>query len=77
MALYQRGTGGERKISERGEFSAIGGYNQFAYVDPSARTLIVKLSANPACGRTSKEADNREVANLALLQAIARHAEVA
>ena len=61
----------------RGEFSAIGVYNQFVYVDPTARTVIVKMSANPAYGTTSKEADNRDAADLALLQAIARQAEVA
>ena len=77
MVLDQRDKGGERKISERGEVSAIGVYNQFVYVDPTARTVIVKLSANPAYGTTSSEADNRDAANLALLQAIARHAEVA
>ena len=77
MVLYQRDKGGERKITERGEFSAISVYNLFVYVDPTARTVIVKLSANPAYGRTSKEADNRHAANLALLQAIVRHAEVA
>lgn len=77
MALDQLDKGGDRKIGERVEFSAIGVYNQFVYVAPTARTVIVKLSANPAYGTTSKEADNRDAADLALLQAIARQAEVA
>jgi CubicO group peptidase (beta-lactamase class C family) len=61
----------------RGEFSAIGVYNQFVYVDPASRTVITKLSANPAYGTTSEEAENRDAENLALVQAIARHAETA
>ena len=56
-----------------GEFSAIGIYNQFVYVHPQARTVIVKLSANRAYGTSSEERTNREMENLAVLRAIARH----
>ncbi|MER5221012.1 serine hydrolase domain-containing protein [Streptomyces flaveus] len=57
---------------DRGEFSAIGVYNQFVYVDPPSRTTIVKLSANPRYGTSEEEADNRENETVAFLRAIAR-----
>ena len=56
---------------ERGEFSAIGVYNQFVYVDPSRRVTIVKQSANRAYGTTTDEAENREAHTMELLRAIA------
>lgn len=56
---------------DRGEFSAIGIYNQFVYVDPSRGVTIVKLSANPAYGTTMDESTNRELENIAFLRAIA------
>lgn len=55
-----------------GDFSAIGVYNQFIYVDPARETVIVKLSANPAYGTSTREADNRDLENIAALQAISR-----
>lgn len=56
---------------DRGEFSAIGIYNQFVYVDPSRGVTIVKLSANPAYGTSMDESTNREIENVAFLRAIA------
>jgi CubicO group peptidase (beta-lactamase class C family) len=56
---------------ERGEFSAIGIYNQFVYVDPSRGVVIVKLSANRAYGTSSAEAVNREDETIEFLRAIA------
>ncbi|MEU6230640.1 serine hydrolase [Streptomyces sp. NPDC047042] len=56
---------------DRGEFSAIGVYNQFVYVDPASRTTIVKLSANPRYGTSEEEADNRDLETVAFLRAIA------
>jgi CubicO group peptidase (beta-lactamase class C family) len=56
---------------DRGEFSAVGIYNQFVYVDPSRGVTIVKLSANPAYGTSMAESDNREMENIALLRSIA------
>lgn len=53
-----------------GEFSAIGVYNQFVYVDPTTNTVIVKLSANRAYGTTDSEATNRESETVAFLQSI-------
>lgn len=55
-----------------GEFSAIGVYNQFVYVDPLREVVIVKLSANRAYGTTPDEAENREEQTLAFLRATAR-----
>ena len=60
---------------DRGDYSAIGVYNQFIYVDPSRDTVIVKLSANPAYGTTTRESDNKDLENIALLQAISQHIE--
>lgn len=54
----------------RGDYSAIGIYNQLVYVDPSRSVTIVKLSANPAYGTSTGEATNRELENIAFLQAI-------
>lgn len=54
----------------RGEFSAMGIYNQLVYVDPSRDVVIVKLSANPAYGTSIGEETNREYENIALLRAI-------
>ncbi len=55
-----------------GEFSAIGVYNQFVYVDPSRGVVIVKLSANPAYGTSHEDADNKDEENILALRAIAR-----
>ncbi|MFM7028533.1 MAG: serine hydrolase domain-containing protein [Chakrabartia sp.] len=56
---------------DRGEFSAMGIYNQLVYVDPSRGVVIVKLSANPAYGTSMEERTNRENETIALLRAIA------
>jgi len=56
---------------DRGEFTAMGIYNQLVYVDPSRAVVIVKLSANPAYGTSMEERTNREYENIALLRAIA------
>ena len=56
-----------------GEFSAIGVYNQFVYVDPSRGTVIVKQSANRAYGTSQDEADNKEMETIEFLRAIARN----
>ena len=37
--------------SEEGEFLAQGVYNQYVYVNPTTRTVIVKHSANPGYNR--------------------------
>lgn len=60
---------------EEGEFSAIGVYNQFVYVNPARRAVIVKLSANSAYGTTSDDTSAREMETISLLRAIARAAD--
>ncbi|MBR1177137.1 serine hydrolase [Bradyrhizobium sp. KB893862 SZCCT0404] len=57
---------------DRGEFSAIGVYNQYVYVDPSRGVVAVKLSANPAYGTSTREEDNKDYENIEALRAIAR-----
>ncbi|QSE88139.1 serine hydrolase [Rhodococcus pseudokoreensis] len=57
--------------SDRGEFSAIGVYNQFVYVDPTRSRVIVKLSANRAYGTTDDESTNRESETVAFLRTVA------
>ena len=52
------------------EFSAIGVYNQFVFVNPEKRSVIVKLSANRTYGTSPGEATNREEETLAFLRAI-------
>ena len=54
----------------RGEFTAMGIYNQLVFVDPSRDVVIVKLSANPAYGTSMEEHTNRENETIALLRAI-------
>ena len=56
-----------------GEYSAIGVYNQFVYVHPGNRSVIVKLSANPNYGLSEKESDNKDEENMAMLQAISNN----
>jgi CubicO group peptidase (beta-lactamase class C family) len=56
--------------SDSGEFSAIGVYNQFVYVDPSKKTVVVKLSANRAYGTSDDESTNRELETVAFLRAL-------
>jgi hypothetical protein len=49
---------------DNGDFSEFSIYNQFVHVDPSTRTTIVKLSANPSYGVTENESDNKDEENL-------------
>ena len=55
-----------------GDFSAIGVYNQFVYVSPKNRTVVVKLSANTRYGQTNGEESDRESETFALFRAIGR-----
>lgn len=54
-----------------GEFSAIGVYNQFVYVNPAKGVVIVKLSANPRYGETNDESSYREFETMELFRATA------
>jgi CubicO group peptidase (beta-lactamase class C family) len=56
--------------SNSGEFSAIGVYNQFVYVSPTKKTVVVKLSANRMYGTSDDESTNRELETIAFLRAL-------
>lgn len=53
-----------------GEFSAIGVYNQFVFVNPRRGTVIVKLSANSEYGVSNDESSFREIETIELFRAI-------
>lgn len=53
-----------------GEYAAIGVYNQFIYVNPTKRLVIVKLSANSGYGLTPDDSSWREMESLELFRAI-------
>lgn len=57
---------------ENSEFSAIGIYNQFVYVDPSRGIVIVKLSSNRKYGMDEKQSTNREMETIAFFRSIAQ-----
>jgi CubicO group peptidase (beta-lactamase class C family) len=60
---------------EDGEYSAIGVYNQFIYVNPSEDLVIVKLSANNSYGMTDEEASYREFETIEVFRAIANQSD--
>ena len=55
---------------DQGEYSAIGVYNQFIYVNPSKDLVIVKLSANSEYGTTEDHSGDHEFDTIALFRAI-------
>jgi CubicO group peptidase (beta-lactamase class C family) len=55
----------------RGDYSAIGVYNQLVYVNPDLGTTIVKLSANRRYGTSVDEETNRDIENVEFLRAVA------
>ncbi|MGH3420593.1 MAG: serine hydrolase domain-containing protein, partial [Streptosporangiaceae bacterium] len=57
---------------ERGDFTAIGVYNQFVYVDPASAVTIVKLSANRAYGTAQDGSTNLDGECLEYLRTIAQ-----
>jgi CubicO group peptidase (beta-lactamase class C family) len=54
----------------QGEFSAIGVYNQFVYVNPARGLVIAKLSANRRYGLTNDETSYREHETFEMFRAI-------
>jgi CubicO group peptidase (beta-lactamase class C family) len=56
----------------RGDFMAIGVYNQYVYVDPASAVTVVKLSANRAYGTAPDMSTNRDGEISAYLAAIAQ-----
>ena len=55
---------------DEGEFSAIGVYNQFIYVNPAKQVVIVKLSANSGYGLTDDDTSWREIESFEFFRAI-------
>src|SRR5260370_22438829 len=56
---------------DRGEFTRIGAYNQYVFVDPSRGGVIGKLSANPLYGTSEGEHTNKDVEHIDAIRAIA------
>jgi len=57
---------------DEGEFSAIGVYNQFVYVNPTRKLVIVKLSANSGYGTSKDDSSWRELESFELFREIGR-----
>lgn len=55
---------------DEGEYSAIGVYNQFVFVNPTRGTVIVKLSANSDYGVSNDESSYREIETIEFFRAI-------
>jgi CubicO group peptidase (beta-lactamase class C family) len=55
---------------EDDDYSAIGVYNQFIYVNPTKDLVVVKLSANNTYGMTEEEASYREFESIEFFRAI-------
>jgi CubicO group peptidase (beta-lactamase class C family) len=60
---------------EQHDFSAIGVYNQFVYVNPNHHTVIVKLSASRNYGSPNDETSWREHETIELFREIAKSIE--
>jgi CubicO group peptidase (beta-lactamase class C family) len=58
--------------STDGEYSAIGVYNQFIYVNPAKDLVIVKLSANSNYASSLDESAYREVETIEFFREIAK-----
>ena len=58
----------------RGEYSGIGIYNQFLYVDPSRNITIMKQSANPVYGSPADD-HTSELETIEFLRAVCRACE--
>lgn len=58
---------------DEGEFTAMGVYNQFIYVNPEKGVVIVKLSANSEFGVTDDQSSYRDQETMSMFRAIAQH----
>jgi len=61
-------------VGDAQDYSAIGIYNQFIYVNPEEKTVIVKLSANRNYAQNSDPSSYREIETFEFLRALARSA---
>jgi len=57
---------------DRGDFIAVGVYNQFIYVDPASGVTVVKLSANRGYGTAADMSADQDAECIEYLRAIAR-----
>lgn len=57
---------------DEGEYTAMGVYNQFIYINPARNIVIVKLSANSQFGVTDDQESYRDQETISLLRQIAR-----
>jgi len=55
---------------DAGEFTAMGVYNQFIYVNPAQNMVIVKLSANSQFGVTDDQSSYRDQETISLFRAL-------
>jgi len=55
---------------DEGEYSAVGVYNQFIYVNPTHGVVIVKLSASRNYAATTGETSKRQIATFEMFRAI-------
>ncbi|WP_016969181.1 serine hydrolase domain-containing protein [Pseudomonas tolaasii] len=60
---------------EEHDYSAIGIFNQFIYVNPGHHTVIVKLSASRNYAKTDNESSWREKETIELFRQIAQHVD--
>ncbi|MEO0675836.1 MAG: serine hydrolase domain-containing protein, partial [Pseudomonadota bacterium] len=71
---YQWWVLGPDAQGRRGDYMAMGVYNQFIYVNPDKDLVIVKLSANSEFGVSDDQASYRDQETIALFRAIAEAA---
>ena len=55
---------------DKGEFMAVGVYNQFIYIAPESKTVIVKLSANSAYGTPDDAMASSEFETIEFFRAV-------
>ena len=56
---------------DKQDYAAVGVYNQFIYVNPRSRMVIVKLSANSSYGQSGSESASREAETIAFFRSLA------
>ena len=53
----------------RGDYAAIGVYNQYVYVDPDRQAVVVRLAANPRYGTTPDHSGDEDEASIKFMRA--------
>ena len=57
----------------RGDYAAIGVYNQYVYVDPGRDAVVVRLAANPRYGTTADHSGDQDEASIKVMRAAVDH----